>query len=267
MHWNVPLVRRGSGLVKTSSVGMFAAKTRPSASVSGPPTQRVSAAKPMFELGTRPSQLEPAQAELRQSRRAAAEGAQVVAPALRPLSVLVGETGEVEEVSGEPALGLQRFEVGVDLTGPVVGGPGRDHPPGTHVQLGAAQEGQLLGQPRVVGRDPLRRDAVEVPGFPLAGDVREGAARACDLPVAAACPRRERAERVVVAVQEPRAHHERIRCHDVYVTSARPVRRAGDGDEQLPMLGLALDDERVVLLDAEAGAHDRVGVARKRLGR
>ncbi len=46
MHLKVPVVWRGSGLVKTSSVGMFDASVRPSASVSKPPSQRVPCTKP-----------------------------------------------------------------------------------------------------------------------------------------------------------------------------------------------------------------------------
>ena len=88
-----------------------------------------------------------------------------------------------------------------------------------------------------------------------------------DLAEAAACPRRDRAERVVGPVQEPGAHDERVEREDVDVPRACAVGGLGDGDEQLAMLGLALDDERVVLRDPEARADDRVGVARKGLGR
>ena len=125
----------------------------------------------------------------------------------------------------------------------------------------------MLGQPRVVGRDPLGRNAVEVAAVTLAGDLRERTVRARNLPKAPPRPRRDGAERVVGSVQEARAHHEWIQRQDLDVLRARAVRRLGDGDEQLPVLGLALDDERVSLLDAETGAHDRVGVTRERLGR
>ena len=91
--------------------------------------------------------------------------------------------------------------------------------------------------------------------------------RARSLAESPASPRRERAERVVAAVQEPRAHR---RAGRAVTTSTKraPARYAGlgDRDEQLPVLGLAVDDERVALPDAERGPHDRVGVARERRG-
>jgi hypothetical protein len=94
-------------------------------------------------------------------------------------------------------------------------------------------------------------DTVEVAGLPLAGDVGESAVRARDLPEPPARPRRQRAERFVAAVQEPRAHHERVAGDHVDETRPGAVRRLGDGDEQLPVLRLAVDDERVTLPDTE----------------
>ena len=88
-----------------------------------------------------------------------------------------------------------------------------------------------------------------------------------DLSEAAARPRRERAERVVAAVQQPGAHHERVRRDDVHELRPRAVGGFGDRDEQLPVLRLALGDEGVAIADAEGGQHDRVGVAREGLGR
>jgi len=55
-------------------------------------------------------------------------------------------------------------------------------------------------------------------------------------------------------VQQPGSHHERIGGDDVDELRARAVGGLREGDEQLPVLGLALDDERVALLDAEADA-------------
>ena len=205
-----------------------------------------------FELGAGPPQLEPGQAELRQPCRPAGERAQVVAPAARPLSVFVCETAEVDEVAGQLALCLQRFELGIDLTGPVIGRPGGDRPARLHVQLCPAQEAQLLRYPRVVGRDPLGRYAVQVTGLSLAGDGGESAVGARDLPEAAARPRRERAERVVAAVQQPSAHHERVRRDDVHELRPRAVGGFGDRDEQLPVLRLALGDEGVAVARARS---------------
>jgi hypothetical protein len=68
-------------------------------------------------------------------------------------------------------------------------------------------------------------------------------------------------------VQQPCAHHERVGGDHVDEARARAVRALGHCDEQLPMLRLALDDERVASLDAEGRTHDRVGVALERLGR
>ena len=68
-------------------------------------------------------------------------------------------------------------------------------------------------------------------------------------------------------MQQPRAHHERVDGDHVDEARARAVGRLGHRDEQLSMLRLALDDERVASLDAEGRTHDRVGVALERLGR
>ena len=68
-------------------------------------------------------------------------------------------------------------------------------------------------------------------------------------------------------MQQPGAHHERVRRDDVDELRSRTVGGLGDRDEQLPVLGLALDDEGVALADAEGGPHDRIGVAGEGLGR
>ena len=100
-----------------------------------------------IELRARPTQLEAREPELRQPRRAAAQRAQVLAPAGGSLPVAVGKAAEAQQVGGEAPLRLERLEVRVDLAGPVVGRPARDDPARLHVQLRAAQEAQLLGPP------------------------------------------------------------------------------------------------------------------------
>src|SRR5205823_3558406 len=110
------------------------------------------------------------EAELRQLRRAAAERPHVLEPAARALPVLVREAAEPQEVEGESPLPLERLELGIDLTGPVVRRPGGDRPPRPQVQLRAPDEGRLLRHPLIVGRDPLRGDAVEISNLSLAED-------------------------------------------------------------------------------------------------
>ena len=78
---------------------------------------------------------------------------------------------------------------------------------------------------------------------------------------AAACPRRERAERVVPPVDKARARDERIVGDDVDVLRSGPICSRGDRREKLAMFRLAVDDERVAVSDREGRFDDRVGVA------
>ena len=125
----------------------------------------------------------------------------------------------------------------------------------------------MLREAREVGRDAVRRDAVEIAGVAVPRDLNESAARAGDLSEPAAGPRRKRPDRVVGAVEQPRAHHEGVGGDDLDELRAGAVRGLGDRDGQLPVLGVGLDDEGVALLDPERGPDDRVGVAREGLGR
>jgi hypothetical protein len=187
-------------------------------------------------------------------------------PATRPFPVVVAQPAEPEEIFRESPLGGEGLELGIDLAGPMVGGPAGDRPARLHVELGPAQACRLLGASGEVGGDPVRWNSVEVAGLSFAGDRRERAAWAGDLPEQPPPPRGDGAERVVRAVQEPRAHDERVPDDDVDKLRARTVRGLGDRDEQLPVLGLALDEQRVALVDAERRADDRVGIASQRLG-
>ena len=121
----------------------------------------------------------------------------------------------------------------------------------------------LLGHPGVVGHDFLDRDIVEVAGFAIARDERKRAARARGLAQPAAVPWCQGAERRVAAVQQPRAQHERIAGDHVHELRARAVGGLGDCDEELPVLGLALDEDRLALVDLEGRLDDSVGVARE----
>jgi hypothetical protein len=68
-------------------------------------------------------------------------------------------------------------------------------------------------------------------------------------------------------VQEPCSHHERVGGDHVDVLRAGAIGGRRDRGEQLAVLGLSLDEERVPFADSEGRLDDRVGVARERIGR
>ena len=163
MHANVPSVAAACGLVNVSSVGMFGAIFTPEGVSSWPPSQRVPGGEAQAQVGSGAVQLERGELEPRQLRGAPRERAHVLQPAARAVPVRVGQAAEREEVLGEPPLALERRQLRVDLSGPVVGRPRGAGPARPHVGVRAPEGRDLLRDAAELGRDPFgtgsRRDS------------------------------------------------------------------------------------------------------------
>jgi hypothetical protein len=190
----------------------------------------------------------------------------VARPALEARRVVGAEPAEVHEIGGEAALGLEHLDAGVDLRRPGRGRPGRADP-AVAASLGrAAERRHLLGGARVVGGDAFGRQPVEDAGVALAHEPHRGRVALPQPALAPHPPVGDGAERVVGRVPDARGPRVRLVVHRLDEPRAGAVAGFDHGDDELAVGGRSVDREHVSLVQAEAGADDRVRVALELLG-
>jgi hypothetical protein len=185
----------------------------------------------------------------------------VLLPAGIPWRVVGAEPAKLEEVVREPPLRRRLGEVGIDEPGPVRGGK-CDRPPSPPLGPQPPQVPRDLAERphRVLGH-ALRREVVEQARVRLSHDVRDRRTRLQMLAQDATGPVGQRAEHVVAPVADARGLDARLDVAELHECGAGAVSRLGERDRELAVVGMRVDEEGVALVEPQAAADVRVGVA------
>ena len=254
----VPVVWRGSGLVKTSSVGMLERSRRRRRSSHRPHTT-CRRGPSRLELGAGRAKHEPVERQSVEPVGARRQHLDVVVPGV--VRVVVRDAAERREVEGDLARRRGRVELGVDGCAPPFERE-RDDAEAQRVPLHRSQVDGLSGNARrtfargAVGIGAVHQRRV---GRPVDRDRR--AVRSDDVAHPLLRPPRLVVEGLRPRVVDPRAAHGGLDEGDVDVVRAGGVRDPRQGQDQRPVRGLAVDREKIAGPDGEARPDDGVGIA------
>ena len=258
-HANVPSLARGDGAANTSSVGMFGEKrtVRPS---TVPPIQRAPSGSP-----TRRSVPGPRRVSSRRSRCVSSTASSRKRATWRPQPPGASsgpDPGEGEQVTLERRDRLGDRQLGKDAGRPARSRVADDAEAGVAVRRGA-QHPHALGAQR---RRALGRHVRHQVGLVRSDHHRDTGVDRQQVARTPVEPAGLLAERVERGVQRAHALDAQVARQHVAVAAAGAVAGLGERDQQVAVLGIAVDREQVAVAEHERVEHHGVRVTLQGVG-